>query len=157
IFSFGVVLYEMATGMLPFQGDSSAMITDSILHETPVSAALLNPKLPERVEDVINRAIEKDRNLRYQHAADIRAELQRVRRDLGSSGAGSATRDAGDMPTASIGGRLPAGAGGRGATADAGSRGEARGRNAASGGGAATVELEHGGSSVMIEVAKKHK
>jgi TolB-like protein/Tfp pilus assembly protein PilF/predicted Ser/Thr protein kinase len=85
LFSFGAVLYEMATGTLPFRGDTSPLIFKAILDTAPVSAVRLNPDLPAEMERIINGALEKDRNLRYQHASDIRAELQRLKRDTGSN------------------------------------------------------------------------
>src|SRR5262244_1808550 len=81
LFSFGVVLYQMATGKLPFQGATSGVITDAILNHDPVAPMQLNPDLPQALQEVVLRALEKDRNLRYQHAADMRAELRRLKRD----------------------------------------------------------------------------
>ncbi len=84
LFSFGTVLYEMATGQLPFRGESTATIFEAILNRAPVPAVRLNPDLPTKLEDIINRALEKDREMRYQHASEMRAELQRAKRDTES-------------------------------------------------------------------------
>jgi eukaryotic-like serine/threonine-protein kinase len=107
IFSFGAVLYEMATGVAPFRGESATYISDAILNRAPATVARLNPDLPVELERIISKALEKDRDLRYQHAADLRSDLQRLKRDSESGRSavvpaaavpGATSRDSGASP-----------------------------------------------------------
>jgi serine/threonine protein kinase/tetratricopeptide (TPR) repeat protein len=101
LFSFGVVLYEMAAGALPFRGESSGLVFDGILNRSPTPLLRLNPQLPPKLEEIINRALEKDRNLRFQHASDMRIELQRMKRDTDSVRLAVAAGEEGSGSTAS--------------------------------------------------------
>jgi TolB-like protein/predicted Ser/Thr protein kinase len=110
LFSFGAVLYEMATGDVPFHGESSAVICEAIMNRAPVPAVRLNHDVPARLEEIINKALEKDSNLRYQHASEMRSDLQRFKRDT-DSGRGRLLVDSGSAAGAGAGSVGPASSG----------------------------------------------
>jgi serine/threonine protein kinase/sugar lactone lactonase YvrE len=146
LFSFGVVLYEMATGALPFRGESSGVIFKAILDGTPTPAMRFNHDLPAKLDNVINRALEKDRDLRYQHASDMRAELQRLKRDTDSNRSGSAAIPHSDSDVAAVASNIasPSHKSGVHASSSSAVRSQSGVAHSSS-------------SSVVVDAAKQHK
>jgi Tol biopolymer transport system component len=159
LFSFGAVLYEMATGTLPFRGESPGVIFHAILERAPMAALRLNPDMPTDLERIINRALEKDRNLRYQHASDMKAELQRLKRDTDTGKSASVVQQSSDDVRSGEGENLPSTPTSSSARTNLGSSSKVSAVRADSGVGVQKQsEASHGSSSsAVVAAAKQHK
>src|SRR5579863_1083271 len=152
LFSFGAVLYEMATGTLPFRGESSALVFDSILNRVPAPAIRLNPDLPAGLERVIDRALEKDRELRYQHASDIRSELLRLKRDTDTSRVAAVSSGATATPPETSGSQQAAVS-----VVNASATGSSSISAATAAPAPASAKFAQRSSSAVVAVARQHK
>jgi serine/threonine protein kinase/Tfp pilus assembly protein PilF len=163
LFSFGVVLYEMATGQLPFRGESSGLIFEAILNRAPVAVARVSADSPAELERIINKALEKDRELRYQHASDVRADLTRLRRDLGSgrsavfhdvaalASASASAPPSAATPSTGSAGALPGG------SSAVGSTGASLGSSTTSVVSSRASAAEHSDSELAVGLLSRHK
>jgi serine/threonine protein kinase len=158
LFSFGVVLYEMATGMAPFRGESTGVIFDAILNRSAVAPVRLNTEIPAELERIVAKALEKDREVRYQHASEMRADLKRLKRDTDSNRSGAFSAQAASDFQPGVG----QDSGSMSASGSSGARIASSSHQSATPAGSGVVAqpqstLAHGSSSSVVAAAKQHK